>query len=466
MNCIITSDNMNTSSDIIDSAKLETLIIATIQTLKRNNKKCGNDEVFDLVSESLVNQVEREFFDKELEVLIKDQKVKSSFYANRTCLSIPKELQVSMTEKDDLKNDFDNFKNKMINEFDNLKSSFFQEVRSFKNQLLEEHQSNSFHLRSSNDAISPILERLITQLRDEVVTLKNQLDRKDKIIDNLLEKLENKVSKDVTPQCGNSRIKPKLTDKCVNCDLLSTSKEEQTKNNMSNKDSNTISTSTETVRANTVDKEKPSPHMESENPAPTPENNEQNKTNASQITSNQIDENRNQKLKKTAVILGDSMVKHINGWEMAKKVNTDCKVFVKSFSGATTQCMVDYMKPSIRTQPDHFILHVGTNDLTSNTPSDEIARNIINLASEMKSEKSDVSISTIITRADKPELNKKGIEVNNHLKEMCKEKNIFIIDNSKRIKPNHLNSSKIHLNKKGDKILGNIFTQHLSKVFN
>ena len=41
----------------------------------------------------------------------------------------------------------------MINEFDNLKSSFFQEVRSFKNQLLEEHQSNSFHSRSSNDAI-------------------------------------------------------------------------------------------------------------------------------------------------------------------------------------------------------------------------------------------------------------------------------------------------------------------------
>ena len=145
MNYIITSDNMNTSSDIIDSAKLETLIISSIQTLKRNNKKCGNDEVFDLVSESLVNHVEREFFDKELEVLIKDQNVKSNFYANRTCLSIPKKFQVSMTEKDDLKNDFDNFKNKMINEFDNLKSSFFHEVRPFKNQLLEEHQSNSFH---------------------------------------------------------------------------------------------------------------------------------------------------------------------------------------------------------------------------------------------------------------------------------------------------------------------------------
>ena len=101
---------------------------------------------------------------------------------------------------------------------------------------------------------------------------------------------------------------------------------------MSNKDSNTISSSTETVRANAVDKEKTSPHMESENPAPTAENNKQNKTNASQITSNQIHENRNQKLKKTAVILGDSMVKHINGWEMAKKskyrLQSICKVIL------------------------------------------------------------------------------------------------------------------------------------------
>ena len=217
--------------------------------------------------------------------------------------------------------------------------------------------------------------------------------------------------------------------------------------------------STEVVPTNDVDElESPqSPQdstlIESENLPQTTEKNE-------------LDNTKNKKTKKTAVILGDSMVKHINGWEIAKRLNSECKVYVKSFSGATTKCMVDYMKPSIRTQPDHFIVHVGTNDLITYTAPVEIAKNIVNLASEMISAKSDISISTIITRTDKPELNKKGTEVNNHLKEMCKEKNIFLIDNTKRIKPNHLNSSKLHLNKRGDKIIGNIFTQHLSKVFN
>ena len=56
-------------------------------------------------------------------------------------------------------------------------------------------------------------------------------------------------------------------------------------------------------------------------------------------------------------------MKHINGWDLSKKLNPKCKVMVRSFPGATTQCMNDYVKPSIRAQPDHFILHVGTNDL-------------------------------------------------------------------------------------------------------
>ena len=40
------------------------------------------------------------------------------------------------------------------------------------------------------------------------------------------------------------------------------------------------------------------------------------------------------------------MVKHLNGWEMSKKLNANCKVFVKTFSGAKTTCMQDYVKPS------------------------------------------------------------------------------------------------------------------------
>ena len=130
--------------------------------------------------------------------------------------------------------------------------------------------------------------------------------------------------------------------------------------------------------------------------------------------------------------------------------------------------MADYKKPSIRAKPKYFILHFGTNDLNSNRPPDKIANTIIDLASELKSKKPGVSISSIIMRADKPELYKKGRgrEVNHHLKEICNRKNFYLIDHSKKIRANHLNSSGLHLNRKSASILSSSLTQHISKFFN
>ena len=31
--------------------------------------------------------------------------------------------------------------------------------------------------------------------------------------------------------------------------------------------------------------------------------------------------------------MADSMVKHLNGWEMSIQLNANCKAFVKNFSG-------------------------------------------------------------------------------------------------------------------------------------
>ena len=117
------------SSDTIESTrtKLQTLIVASIHTLKRGNKKCGNDEVFQLVSESLENEIIREF-DENLETLIQKQQMKSNCYGNRTCLSIPKEDQTNKTKANDTDNiieDFINFKTHLIEQFEKMKSSFF-----------------------------------------------------------------------------------------------------------------------------------------------------------------------------------------------------------------------------------------------------------------------------------------------------------------------------------------------------
>ena len=49
---------------------------------------------------------------------------------------------------------------------------------------------------------------------------------------------------------------------------------------------------------------------------------------------------------------------------------------------------------------------------------------------------------------------------------MCKEKNYYLIDHSTRIKRNHLNKGKLHLNQKGAELLSDISVKELCKVFN
>ena len=161
---------MDTSSSyIIENIELQTLILASIQTWKQNNKKCGTEEVFKLALESLDSNIDKESFDNFFEFLIENQKVKTSCYANKTCLSISKEDQIKnihTTDKDNLKEDFNNFKNLMINEFESMKYSFFKEVNSFKNQLLETSEIDPTRIQSQIDNINvrSILERLIVKL--------------------------------------------------------------------------------------------------------------------------------------------------------------------------------------------------------------------------------------------------------------------------------------------------------------
>ena len=106
--------------------------------------------------------------------------------------------------------------------------------------------------------------------------------------------------------------------------------------------------------------------------------------------------------------------------------------------------MADSIKSLNRVKPNHFIFHVQTNVLSWNAPREEIAKTIIDLYSELKSEKFDVSISSIMVRADKPELNKKGSEVRKSKK------------GKKR--PNR----SLHLNRNGANLLRRSFTLYIS----
>ena len=83
------------------------------------------------------------------------------------------------------------------------------------------------------------------------------------------------------------------------------------------------------------------------------------------------------------------------------------------------------------------------------------------------SNQNDVSVSNIILRTDNnSKLNAKRCEVNQILSELCHERNIYLIDHSKKIKPNDLNKGKLHLNKNGQNILSRTFVNEISRVFN
>ena len=72
--------------------------------------------------------------------------------------------------------------------------------------------------------------------------------------------------------------------------------------------------------------------------------------------------------------------------------------------------MNDHVKPSVRSSPDNFNLHVSTNDLSSNKSSEEIARSIIDLKTSIKNEKHDVNISNIIILKNSKKLEERGVK--------------------------------------------------------
>ena len=132
---------------------------------------------------------------------------------------------------------------------------------------------------------------------------------------------------------------------------------------------------------------------------------------------------------------------------MTRKLNHKCLAKVPPFSLAKVRCMHDYVKPSVRDfNPDHIILHCGTNNLRSERTASQIARLIMELALTLKYENNKILMSLIVPRNDN--INNKANEVNSRLIHMCAERNISYIDHTNSVQAkNHLNESKLHFNR-------------------
>ena len=243
----------------------------------------------------------------------------------RTCLSLPEWAQYSKSHKQfneslriNVNEELSKFKDSVVEEFDALKSSFLAEVHSFKKRHL---------ISCGNDVLAEnVSERLIKQLQEDITFLREQLKNKDEVIHSLLQQVAK--CDNVVVECNN--VSSHETSDKIHCSLLSNHKEVQ-QNTTHDKlllDRSIIINETDNINAATENSnltaKTGNDHNQQQN---RKKNGEQEKDKKS---------NKEQKKGKSVVILGDSMVKHLNGWEMSKKIK-NCKVYVRSFPSAKVQ---------------------------------------------------------------------------------------------------------------------------------
>ena len=149
-------------------------------------------------------------------------------------------------------------------------------------------------------------------------------------------------------------------------------------------------------------------------------------------------------------------MKDIKSYEMKRCMKRGEKIYVKTFPGATTDCIKDYVKPSIKHNPDFVILHTGTNDLKSTKSAMEISDEIIKLALDIKTDENEIVVSGILARND--DMNTKVKEVNDFLKTKCSRFALAFLNNNNNIVPKkHLKGGGVHLNYSGTVALANNF---------
>ena len=130
---------------------------------------------------------------------------------------------------------------------------------------------------------------------------------------------------------------------------------------------------------------------------------------------------RAKKSKETVFIVGDSIIKKIDGHLLTKSINHKFLVKVRTFTTAKTIDLYDHLKPTLRDfNPGLFIIHVGTNDLPLNKTNNERAEEIVNLAESVKKISTNTVISDIVTRED--DYKTKANEGNKILEEICGKK--------------------------------------------
>ena len=235
----------------------------------------------------------------------------------------------------------------MIEDFDKLKNAFFAEVKSFKDKVLDSFENV---VGSPTD----VSKTFTAHILEEVHFLRKQLKSKDEMINSLLNQLAKCNDMLELQKSNHSSSSSSSSSSSPSSSLLlslplssSPSSSPSSSSSSSSSDTNLLPTP-ETIEKEKLQKNNVQNTVTGEHIRVDKENDISNASNSTKTDENKKDQNRNNEVK-SVVIIGDSMIKHLNGWDMSKKVHkSECKVYVKSFPGAKTSCIKDYVKSSLR----------------------------------------------------------------------------------------------------------------------
>ena len=120
---------------------------------------------------------------------------------------------------------------------------------------------------------------------------------------------------------------------------------------------------------------------------------------------------KNFKMKmKRIEVVGDSILNEINENCLSKNAKK-YYVNVRAHLGATSRDLIDHIKPVARRKPHLVVVQVGTNDITNNVDTEEMLPTLVNDMNK-KSPDTEIAISVLVTRKDKPGIEKKVSNLN------------------------------------------------------
>ena len=135
-------------------------------------------------------------------------------------------------------------------------------------------------------------------------------------------------------------------------------------------------------------------------------------------------------------------------------------VKIRPHPGASTEDLIDHIKPAIRKNPDIVVIHTGANDLQNNCNIVKKAKKLVSAVKEVDKDNSrKIAFSSIINREDedfKDNIN----DVNNKLKKTSAIQQVWILLAIQIL----MDRGKLHLNRKGTAALAKIFCRFLRSL--